>query len=200
MTTRVVLWRHGITDYNAAGRFQGHADIPMNDQGRRQAARAAARLATHSLDALYSSPLERAYETAQALAAVTGLEIFIDPRLKEIHVGQWEGRTTEDVSAEFPDFAHAIANDRDIRRSPTGETAMETGERVGEAVRSLALRHRGQTIVVATHGLAIRMAAAHLMGWDYPTAVRLAGMSNCGWTLMEFDGHKWRMRRWNQVA
>jgi probable phosphoglycerate mutase len=196
-STRLVLWRHGVTDWNATGRFQGQADIPLNRTGLEQARRAAPALAALRPDALYSSPLRRAHATAEALAALTGLPIELDERLCEINVGSWAGLTTEQASKLDPGFAAAQAENRDFRRSPTGETAMEAAARVGGALEQIADRHPGQTVVVVGHGVSTRMSAAHLLGWGYETAIQLRAMDNTGWTILQRHGTGWRLAAYN---
>ena len=198
--TRLLLWRHGETDWNVSGRFQGQNDQPLNEAGRGQAARVAAQLAGIGVDAIYSSPSVRAVDTAQALADLTGLAVQTDPRLLEIHVGSWEGLYLADAVALDPGFGEAMRTGRDWRRSATGETSVETGERMGQCLRELAATHAGQTVVVASHGLAIRMGTANLLGWDYRTAIALASMHNCGWTLLVARGAgEWKLVTWNQA-
>lgn len=198
--TTLILWRHGQTDWNAASRFQGQADVPLNQTGLTQAEQAAAVLAQHRVDVIYASPLIRAAVTAQTLAGLLGLPISYDERLVEIDVGSWEGRRLDDVIDEHPEFAAALAAGRDFRRSPEGETAVETGLRVGGALREIAASNAGRTILVAGHGSAIRMATADLLGWDHSAAVQLGGMQNCGWTtLAARNGTDWRLLGWNQV-
>jgi len=196
--TRLILWRHGQTDWNVDNRFQGQANIPLNDVGRAQARAAADALVALRPDAIVSSPLDRARVTAQALADRTGLGVETDDRLKEIDVGSWEGLLIADVTANDPEFARALASGRDWRRSPTGETSIETGARVAGALRELANDFAGRTLVVASHGLAIRMGTAHVLGWDFRTSLALGPMFNCGWTVLSHANGKWALVTWNQ--
>lgn len=199
--TRIVLWRHGQTDHNVEGRFQGQADIPLNQIGRGQARQAAALLAQLPVDVVVSSPLRRALVTCQTLARRLDLPVSTDDRLMEISVGSWEGLLDSEVYAAHPDFALALDEGRDFRRSPEGETAQEVGERVGAALRDIADANQGKTVVVGSHGLAIRMGTARVLGWDYPTTTRLASMSNCGWTILTARPQgDWKLVTWNQVA
>ena len=189
--TRLVLWRHGQTDHNVERRFQGQADVPLNEVGLGQAQQAAALLAQLPVDVVVSSPLRRALVTSQTLAKRLALPVAIDDRLMEISVGSWEGLLDSDVYAAHPDF----------RRSPEGETALEVGERVGAALREIADANPGKTVVVGCHGLAIRMGTANVLGWDYPTTTRLASMFNCGWTTLTARPQgDWKLVTWNQVA
>ena len=102
---RLVLWRHGRTEWNATGRFQGQADVGLDSVGRDEAAQAARVLAAFDPVALYSSDLSRAYETATFLAELVDLPIQTDKRLREIHVGSWEGLLGSEIRAQNPDLA-----------------------------------------------------------------------------------------------
>lgn len=155
--TQIILWRHGQTTFNVENRFQGHLDAPLNDVGLAQAEVAAVGLSKLRIDAIYASPLQRAYITAQALAGRVDLPIATDDRLKEIDVGEWEGLYAEDIYRANPEFVLALGEGRDARRSLTGETGTEVAARMAEALREIAAAHLGQTVVVASHGLAIRM-------------------------------------------
>lgn len=199
--TQIILWRHGQTTFNVENRFQGHLDAPLNDVGLAQAEVAAVGLSKLRIDAIYASPLQRAYITAQVLAGRVDLPIATDDRLKEIDVGEWEGLYAEDIYRANPEFVLALGEGRDARRSPTGETATEVAARMAEALREIASAHLGQTVVVASHGLAIRMGTAGVLGWDYPTSTTLASMSNCGWTMLAArpDSY-WKLVTWNQRA
>ncbi len=198
--TRLILVRHGLTDWNAAGRFQGQADVPLNAIGEQQALAMAPHIAALEPTALYVSPLQRARVTADAVAAATGLEPIFDERLKEINVGEWSGLTIDDAIAVDPAFGHALENDVDHRRSATGETAEEAGVRMGEALREIAARHRGENVAIIGHGLAIRMGIASLLGWPYPVAVALAGMGNCAWSVLLARRDAWRLEAYNRRA
>ena len=101
--TTLLLARHGETDWNRARRWQGHADRPLTDRGRAQAAALGDRLANIALDAVYSSDLRRARETAEAVALPHGLDVIELPELREVDVGSWEGLTRAEAEAKFPD-------------------------------------------------------------------------------------------------
>ena len=125
--TQLILVRHGQTDSNASGRFQGQQDVPLNQAGLQQADAVAARLARFRAGHVVSSDLARAVATAEAVASASGLVVSVDARLREIDVGSWQGRTGAEVAAENPWFEAALASGRDFRRSETGETATEAG-------------------------------------------------------------------------
>lgn len=197
--TRLVLVRHGQTDWNLAGRFQGQADIPLNDAGRAQARVMAPVVARMKPDALWSSDLSRARETAAAISEVTGLVARESARLQEINVGTWAGLTMDDAELEMPDFRDALRAGRDFRRSPTGETAGECGARVAAVLREIAQANQGMTTVVVGHGLALRMAMMALVGLEFSAGLALGGLWNCSWTVLE-RGERWRLLSYNNVA
>ena len=159
--TRILLARHGETNWNSIGRWQGHADPPLNDTGRRQAATLAARLAGDGIAAVYSSDLARATETARTIGSLLGLEVVEDPALREIDVGSWSGLTRAQVEQRFPEgYARWLAGEI----GHDGETREELTERVVAAVERIAARHAGETVLVVTHGGAIRALRRHALG------------------------------------
>jgi probable phosphoglycerate mutase len=150
VATNLILVRHGETDWNLERRWQGHADPGLNDTGRRQAVELAARFASTSVDALYSSDLARARETADVIGESLGLPVSLDPRLREVDVGEWSGLTTAEIELRHPDGLERR------RRGGTGWTNGESyeamGERVLEALRAIASSHPAGRVVVVTHG------------------------------------------------
>src|SRR5215211_8135113 len=135
---RIIIWRHGRTDWNVVNRFQGQADIPLDQLGYEQAMRAAEVLARYEPSRLYSSDLSRCHQTAEVLAERTGLEIVTDKRLREIHVGSWEGLLGEEIRSADPELAHRLWAGEDVRRSPTGESPSEVAERMFEVLTEIA--------------------------------------------------------------
>jgi broad specificity phosphatase PhoE len=169
--TLVILARHGESDWNAAGRYQGHADRPLTGRGRRQADELAARLAKVPLDAVYSSDLMRARDTALPVAEAHGLRVDTLPELREVDVGSWSGLTREEAQQRFPEG---------FRRWLRWELAWEDGEsyeamgaRVVDAVCRVAARHPGGSILVVSHGGSIRAVHAAAAGIDVGTYRRL---------------------------
>jgi probable phosphoglycerate mutase len=168
--TTILLARHGETDWNRDNRFQGHADPPLNDTGRAQAAELAERLAGDELAAVYSSPLRRAFETAAAIAEPHGLEPVRLDALREVDVGSWQGLTRAEVEQRFPDqYARWLDHEQGWE---DGETYEAMGERVVRAMLELAVAHEGQRILAATHGGPIRAAYANTQGVPHAEARR----------------------------
>lgn len=201
--SRLVLLRHGETDWNAAGRMQGHLDMPMNDTGRQQARTAASMLAERfDASRIVSSDLSRAHETARAVGEATGLPVHSDQRLREINVGDWVGLTLQDIVAEDPSVGERLHRGEDVRRSATGETSTELGERIAAALQAVAEDvDDGETVLVVTHGMAARIGSVFFAGGTFAETRLLGGLRNCAWIVLESgrDG-VWRIRQYNVHA
>ncbi|WP_028709500.1 histidine phosphatase family protein [Propionicicella superfundia] len=200
MTTELILWRHGETEWNRETRFQGQTDVPLNELGELQAKAAAVKLAQAKPEIIYSSDLGRARRTAEALAQRTGLPVEVDERLREIDVGSWAGRTMDEVKVMFPDYQRLVDEHVDFPRSPEGETLGQVGVRVGEALLDIAARHEGHRIVIAGHGNGLRVGMAHVVGWEWSVLGGLAVMGNANWAVMRKRGHRWRVISYNRSA
>jgi len=159
--TRLLLARHGETEWNRTGRFQGHADPPLSEIGREQAVALAESLAGDGIRAIHTSDLLRASETARVVATRLGLPVVEDAGLREIDVGSWSGLTRDEIAARDPDgfkrwLRGEIGHD--------GETREQLTERVVAAVERIAHAHAGETVLVVTHGGAIRALRRHAAG------------------------------------
>ncbi len=195
---RLIILRHGRTEWNATSRFQGQADIPLDEVGVAQAQEAALVLAGYGIDRIVSSDLSRARRTAQAVADRIGLPVELDPALREISVGSWEGLTVEELIAEDPVLGSAYARGEDVRRSATGETAEEVGVRAGEALRAQVARTQGDTLLAAMHGLAGVVGMAHFLGLPYRDTYHFRGLDNCHWIDLVVSRHGvWRIQGFN---
>jgi len=197
--TRLVLWRHGVTDWNEKGIFQGGADIPLNERGHDQVVAAAPEVVALHPSAVYVSPLIRARQTAQAYVDITGAQMHVDNRLTEINVGTWVGESLASVTVLDPAAGADMVAGRDYRRSPTGETMTEVGLRVAECLREIADAHPGETVLVVSHGGAIRMGIATILGWPYSASIQLAGMANAAWSIVAKSRKNWRLEAYNHV-
>ena len=200
---RLVLWRHGRTEWNVTGRFQGQADVPLDVVGREQAAAAARLVAAFEPVSIFSSDLARTYQTAEPLAALTGLGIQTDKRLREIHVGSWEGLLGEEIRAQDPELAERVWRGEDVRRSPTGESPQEVADRVAEALGEIAeTADDHSTIAVVTHGLAGRVGACRFVGLPFEHWRLFGGLANCAWISLDRhrSGAYWRIETYNAGA
>ena len=185
---RVVLWRHGQTAWNLESRFQGRIDIPLDAKGVAQSEETATRLAALRPAAILSSPLQRAARTAAALADVTGLTIAMDPDLIERGGGVWEGLTNSEIKARYPD-------EYSRWEAPDGETSAEVAKRVGTALeRAIGRMPDDGPLVVVSHGAALRLGLANLLGLPEELWDRLGGLSNCNWSVVaETRKGGWRL-------
>ena len=176
--TEILLARHGETDWNRENRFQGHADPPLNELGRQQARELAAALAGEEIDAVYSSPLRRALETAQVVAEPHGVPAVPVEGLREVDVGSWQSLTREEVERRFPEqFQRWLGYGRGW---DDGESYEDMSDRVIAALRELAARHRGERLLVVTHGGPIRAALARAEGIGHSEARRSGPpLANC---------------------
>jgi len=156
------LVRHGESTWNSARRFQGAHDAPLSARGRAQAEALAAWLAGTRFDALYTSPLSRARDTALACARILGVEPRAEPDLREIGLGAWEGETVEAVLTRDADAYQRWLDTPVDHPPPGGEALPELAGRVGRALDALAARHRDERVLVVSHGGAI---GAVLCGW-----------------------------------
>ncbi len=150
--TRIIAIRHGETDWNAAARIQGHTDIPLNARGLEQAQLAAEALADEALDAVYASDLQRAWQTAEAIARPHGLRVVRDPALRERCFGQFEGHSFAALEPLHPELCDRWRRRDPEFAAPGGETLRAFAQRAQTALLRIAAAHPGQLIVVAVHG------------------------------------------------
>jgi broad specificity phosphatase PhoE len=173
----LLLVRHGETDWNRDGRWQGQSDTPLNDLGRRQARELAEQL--DGVDVVYSSDLARARETAEILAERPGLEIRLDPRLRERGFGAWEGLTSAEIESDFTE-AHSRWKAGEGSGADDAEPFEAFGQRVGSFLQEVLHRHPGETVLVVGHGGSIRVIHALATGRDYVRDHRLIpAVANC---------------------
>jgi broad specificity phosphatase PhoE len=163
--TTVLLARHGESDWNAAQRWQGHADRPLTELGRSQAEVLAARLEHVELAAVYASDLERARETARAVALRKGMDVITRTDLREVDVGSWSGLTRREVEALEPDGVLRWAEGG--KGWQGGESYEEMGARVVAAVRDIAAAHPDGHVLVVCHGGCVRALHAHALGLTF---------------------------------
>jgi len=176
--TKLLLVRHGETDWNRDGRWQGGSDTRLNDVGREQA-RALAQQLDGEIDVLYSSDLARARETAEIVAAKLGLEVRLDPRLRERGFGSWEGLTTTEIEERFAE-AHRRWLAGEGAGADDAEAFEDFSARVEEFLSDVLRLHPGEEVLVVSHGGSIRVIHALAAGVDYVRDHRLIpGVPNC---------------------
>jgi broad specificity phosphatase PhoE len=189
---RLVVLRHGRTAWNAERRYQGQEDPPLDLLGQAQALEAAALVAAMQPDLLVSSDLVRAQQTAEKIAALTGHELLYDPRLRERHLGHWQGLTRDQVQARYPEeFADWLAG-RDVTRRG-GESRHEVATRALKALDELP---EVELTVLVSHGATSMCLAAALLGLPQTPSI-LGPLANCHWTELRENGDGWTLRAHN---
>ncbi len=184
---RLVLWRHGQTPWNIQGRFQGQTDIQLDEVGMEQAERAARLLAALRPDVIVSSDLSRAMATAAPLARLTGLTVTTDKDLRERHGGVWEGLTDVEIRTRYPQ-EHAQWF------PPEGEHSSTVADRARSAMERIAdSLHPGSLAVVVSHGAAIRLGAARLLGLPEGLWGVIGPLANCSWSVVSRRQRQWRL-------
>lgn len=193
--TSFCIIRHGETDWNVERRIQGHIDIPLNPVGRAQAAATAVGLAAFGFAAAYSSDLARAWATAELAASRLGLQVRPEPGLRERHYGVFQGLTTAEAALRYPQ-AHA----RYLARDPhydfeMGETLAGLAARVTAAIEALAACHRGQSVLLVSHGGVLDVCYRRATGRAL-SAPRDFPIPNAALNWIEVGPPGWRLRSW----
>jgi broad specificity phosphatase PhoE len=199
--TQLLLIRHGETDDNHRRVFQGQGGRGLNARGREQALRLAARFERVGLraSALYCSDLERARETADLLAGALQLAPILDPALREVDVGTWQGLGYTEIEASFPDEWAAWRRGVDFKRGG-GETYAELGNRVAAAIDGFVAAHAGGRVVIVSHGAAIKVFVGRVLGLDAAGLRRYRVASNTGVTLVEREDGADCLVIWNDAS
>lgn len=194
--TRICLIRHGETDWNTARRLQGHIDTPLNATGQRQAQATAALLAGHGFQALYTSDLLRARQTAAAAGTACGLQPQPEPRLRERHYGLFQGLTYDEAAVRHPEeYRRFHARDPHYAFAGGGESLTAFARRIGAALEDLARRHAGTAILVVTHGGVLDIA--HRLASRRPLASpRDFPIPNAALNWLEFTEAGWQVLEW----
>ena len=195
--TRLIVWRHGNTDWNATGRVQGQTDVELNDLGRQQAVDAAELLVRLRPAVIVSSDLRRAADTAAALGALTGLSVRVDERLRERFFGPWQGLLMAEVAAQRPDEYARWTQGADVI-SDDIETLDDMGKRMADALTEAAALAPGGTVVVATHGASARQGVLQLLGWPKEQIRTFRALQNCHWVELTHDESRgWQLATYN---
>ena len=201
---RLVIWRHGRTQWNAEQRFQGQTDVDLDEVGIAQAERAAGMLASLRPSVIVSSDLRRARNTAEPLARLLGMSVEEDPDLRETFAGAWEGLTRSELEQLPGPSIAQWAVDSDVRPGVTGETRREVATRVVAAVERAMVRiPDAGCLVVVTHGGAARAGIGALLGLPPEHWAMLGVLSNASWSVLiesrnlDVGGPPWRLAEYN---
>jgi glucosyl-3-phosphoglycerate phosphatase len=199
---RLVLLRHGQTDYNVAGRMQGHLDSILTETGVEQAAAVAPEIARLAPDRLISSDLRRAVDTAELVSAACGLPVKYDARLRETHLGEWQGRTVAEIEDGWPGAIATWRSDP-AWAPPGGESRIEVVRRslpvVEELDEEYATGEPDITVVLVAHGGLIAGLVCGLLALPSSTWPAIGGIGNCRWAALarRADHPRWRLAGYN---
>ena len=187
--SRIILVRHGQTEWNRVVRFRGIIDVPLNETGLAQARATGRRLASSPVTAVYSSPLSRALQTAEAIAEPHGLRVIPHQGLNDMSFGTWGGLSPEEARKLSPEQAPRWFTEPHLVRPPGGGTLEEVRTRVTQAVREIVARHEQETAVLVAHQLVNRVLCCALIGLDNSHFWRI-GQDPCCVSI--FDQHDGR--------
>jgi len=191
----LVLLRHGETEWNAVQRAQGHADVPLSSVGHAQAEAVAGVLSGFDPVRLWSSDLARAMQTAEHVAAATGLMIEPDPRLREYDVGQRSGLTLDEFAESYPDVYASWKRGDGRLRVPGEESTEQVRDRIVPALSGcLGAVEPGTTGVVVLHGACLKVGLMAVLGWPWELSRSLRGLDNCGYCVLAESGSNGELR------
>lgn len=172
MKTKVIMVRHGETEWNVLCKFLGSVDMPLNEKGKRQAGYAKEALKDEVINAAYSSPMKRAYETGEIILNDRGIKLIKDEGLREIGCGKWEGLCGEEVEKLYPGQIYLWGNRPEECRIEGGDTFQEVSDRIIEAFWRIVKENRGKTILITSHMICLTLLMIHFEGkpinemWD----------------------------------
>lgn len=178
--TIIFVIRHGETDWNILGRYQGQADPPLNSRGTQQAYQLADQLTQENINILYTSPLARAKETALILSQALGIQTREDPRLMEIHQGDWQTRLRSEIEDLYPDLFQKWQDDPWQVTPPGGEHLQEVQRRVNSALDDISRSHNGERIGIVTHRIPILLIKMRYQKLN-PDNIRKIYLPNTYW-------------------
>ena len=198
-STKVYVIRHGETEWNRAGRWQGHLDSPLTTAGIHQAQQVAQGLSGQTIDVLYSSDLGRARQTADIIGKALHLNVITEPRLREKHLGIAQGLTVKEVTERYPaEYQQLKSNDPDYA-FPEGESRRQHGKRISHCCNELVQRHPSQTILLVTHGGSLNRLFYWTQGIPLDAPCRFA-TTNCAINQFVVSESTWQLEVWGDTA
>lgn len=198
--TRLIIIRHAESALNGQNRIQGHRDSALTSKGLTQARRLARRLERFKIDKIYSSDLGRAYSTTLEIARHQKLPIVRDPRLREIHLGDWEGMTPEEVDRLYDKGYQKWLKKPSSVRIPKSEGLSHFRERVTERVRQIAKANRGKSVLLVTHGGVITALLADWLKADFDHLLINLQIDNTSITMVDETDKKTRLKFINDAS
>lgn len=185
MKTKVIMVRHGETEWNVLCKFLGSVDLPLNEKGRRQAGYAKEALKDEKIDVIYSSPMLRAYQTGEIIRGDRPLEIIKEDGLREISCGKWEGLNGKEVEEKFPGQIYLWGNKPEECRIEEGDTFREVSDRMIEAFWKIVNENRGKTILITAHMICLTLLMIHFDGKEINDLWDVKPISNAALNIVE---------------
>ena len=198
MKTTIILIRHGLTDWNIERRWQGHLDVSLNTQGIAQAKALSQRLVTWPIQALYSSDLQRAAQTATILGEPLGLQPVLKRSWRERDVGEYQGLTHENIKIQYPEQFQDMSQGN--ISPPGGEDNQDLYARAAAAIEELVANHPGKMIAVVTHGAMLHTTILYVLGLPIEEYGRLSLSGNTGISIVEANNGRLRLTRLNDTT
>jgi probable phosphoglycerate mutase len=198
--TKIILVRHGETDWNQARRIQGgNSNTDLNQRGRQQVACLARRLQRDGVQAIYSSPLQRALDTAEAIAGYHQLPIKVESSLREIEVGELEGVSVTEVGKQLSQLLTMDSQRGELPRMPGGESLTELQQRVWDTIERLVDRHHGGVVVVVSHYFSILTVICSVLNLPL-TQIGKLRLSAASMSIVNFDEQGARLTLFNDTC
>ena len=198
-STKVILIRHGETEWNLSGRWQGHADSPLSERGVSQAVALGERMSTDSLDHFYTSDLERAQHTSRLVGEPSGLVAKPMESLRERDLGVLEGLTTDEMLKKHPSEYQSFRNDGPDYQVPGGESFRQFCDRCSQALEEVSSRHPGERIGLVTHGGFLGAIFRYVLKIPLD-AERNYVLLNCSINRLEKTDKGWNLVSWGDIA
>lgn len=197
--THVVVLRHGETEWNVEGRYQGHLESSLTAAGVAQAEALARRAARDTFTALYASDLRRARQTADLIASTLGLPVQLDPGLRERHLGIFQGLLKSEVKGRYPEEYRRYKAGGPDHAMPGGESARQCQQRILRSFEAMVERHPGARILVVSHGGVLGALFRHVLGIPLE-APRRFEPGNAGWNVFRHADGAWQLETWGDVS
>ena len=193
LAIKLILVRHGETAWNREHRIQGgNSDVDLNELGRKQVERLALALKETKIDAIYSSPLKRAFDTAVAIASHHRLAVQVEPDLREMEVGELEGVSIAEIGANLSQLLLQWRQGQGLERLPGGESVADLADRMWVVIQSINAKHQQGTVVVVSHYFAIVATICVALGWPLTRIERIRVQTGSISTI-DLDGRQSRL-------
>jgi broad specificity phosphatase PhoE len=198
MVTKILLIRHGQTDWNLSKRWQGHTDTPLNAAGRAEAKSLASRLASWPIQAIYSSDLSRAFETAETVGRIHELEPVPNPSLRERNGGLFEGLTSEEMMSRYGDLWQKVRLEG--AAPPDGESDIQVAERIIQAFEHYRDQHQDQMIAIVSHGGTLKSLMSFILGFPLGHQASIGLLGNTALSIIRIDDYGQRLALFNDSS